>query len=49
MITLFFFYLTGALFILGTEYNAVRLNANDDLAATKGETEPYRYPGRTTA
>ena len=40
VITLFFFYLTGALFILGAEYNAVRLKATAGLGATTGETGP---------
>jgi membrane protein len=40
VITLFFFYLTGALFILGAEYNAVRLKAPDGPSAATGEAEP---------
>jgi len=40
VITLLFFYLTGALFILGAEYNAVRLKATAGLGATTGETGP---------
>jgi membrane protein len=40
VITLFFFYLSGALFILGAEYNAVRLKATDGPGATTGETKP---------
>lgn len=37
VITLFFFYLSGALFIFGAEYNAIRLRASDGSGATPGE------------
>ena len=40
VITLFFFYLTAALFILGAEYNAVRLKAPNGSSATTGEGKP---------
>jgi membrane protein len=40
VITLFFFYLTAALFIFGAEYNAVRLKAPDGSSATTGEAKP---------
>jgi membrane protein len=40
VITLFFFYLSGALFILGAEYNAVRLKAPDRPSAATDEAEP---------
>jgi membrane protein len=40
VITLFFFYLTAALFIFGAEYNAVRLKAPEGSGATTGQTKP---------